>query len=323
MKLAFRALEPADFEAVASISRRSGEGHVDAETLLNEERAFDRTRFDRIHLVATDEEGVVVGRAIGTHVPSRFEPGRYFVGIEVDPRLRRRGIGAAMWSELAARLAERRAQLACVWCEDGTAGASFVQIRGFVEVIRAYEQVVAVARAPLPTGAAEERLAAAGIRIATLAELMAVDSDAALRAAFELHTEARLDQPTLGRVTAAPYGDWLAYNVEAPEALTDAYLVALDQDRHVGTCSIRREDEDSARIGITAVLPSHRRLGIARALKLRAHEIAKAKGYREIRTSNTAPNKGMLALNDALGYVIVSSRGGYELELVSPPPRGC
>jgi len=323
VRLAFRAPEPADFEAVASISRRSGAGDVHAETLLAEERAFDRTRFDRIHFVATDEEGVVVGRALGTHEPSRFEPGRYFVGVEVDPRMRRRGIGAALWIELAARLTERQAQVACVWCEDGTAGASFVQIRGFVEVIRAYEQVVAVARAPLPSRAAEERLAAAGIRIATLAELMALDSDAALRAAFELHTEARLDQPTLGRVTAAPYGDWLAYNVEAPEALTDAYLVALDGDRHVGTSTIRCEDEDCARIGITAVLPSHRRLGIARALKLRLHEIAKARGYREIRTSNTAPNKGMLALNDALGYVIVSSRAGYELELVSPPLPGC
>jgi GNAT superfamily N-acetyltransferase len=136
---------------------------------------------------------------------------------------------------------------------------------------------------------------------------------AALIEAYELHTAARLDQPTLGPVTSAPFADWLAYNVEAPEALPDAYLIALDTGRFVGCSSVRRSSEDQLRIGITAVLPAYRRRGIARLLKLRVHDWARRNGYREIHTSNTGPNVGMLLLNESLGYVVVGSWGGYEL----------
>ncbi len=48
--------------------------------------------------------------------------------------------------------------------------------------------------------------------------------------------------------------------------------------------------------------PDHRRRGIALALKLRAVEHARARGYRAIKTHSNAINTGMLALNTALGF---------------------
>jgi GNAT superfamily N-acetyltransferase len=66
---------------------------------------------------------------------------------------------------------------------------------------------------------------------------------------------------------------------------------------------------------MTGVLPGYRRRGIARLLTLRVHSWAKTHGFAEIHTSTTRENTAMLALNDALGYPIVASWGGYELRL--------
>ena len=68
-------------------------------------------------------------------------------------------------------------------------------------------------------------------------------------------------------------------------------------------------------MGITGVLPAYRRRGIGRLLKLRVHAWARAHGVREIHTITTKADRAMLALNDALGYPIVASWGGYELQL--------
>ena len=270
-----------------------------------------------MRVVAVDEEDAPVGYGEIAHEPSRFAPRRYFLRLGVDGPLRRRGIGATIWDRLRVALDERAPLVACLWVRDGTACQAFIAKRGFVEVIRAYEQVLALAPARIPLPAARERIAASGVLVRTLAALRASHGEPALHDAHELHTACRRDQPTLGAVTPAPYADWLAYNVSAPEALLDAYFVACDGERLVGCSSARRESEDQLRIGVTGVLPEYRRRGIGRLLKLHVHEWARANGYREIHTSATGPNVGMLALNESLGYVVVGSWGGYELAFAS------
>jgi GNAT superfamily N-acetyltransferase len=175
--------------------------------------------------------------------------------------------------------------------------------------------VLAVGSAPLSTPAIEARVAAAGIRTSTLRALQSERGDEVLEAASDLHAACRLDQPTLGRVTAQPFADWRAYHVTDAVALPEAYFIALDRIRLVGASAVRREGDDSLRIGVTGVLPAYRRRGIGRLLKLRVHAWARANGFREIHTSTTTPNVGMLALNDALGCAIVGSWGGYERRL--------
>jgi mycothiol synthase len=276
---------------------------------------WDHTRFYRSRVVVVDEEDAPLGFGEIRQEPSRYDPGRYFLRLAVDPSFRRTGIGAALWDALAIELRARDAEIACLWIADATACQAFVTKRRFVEVGRAYLEVIAVATAPLPTPAIEERVAALDVRIATLAQLRVERGDVALEAAWDLHYACRTDQPTLGRVTAQPYAEWLAFNVDDPAAIPEAYFVALSGERLVGMSSLRHEGEDSLRIGVTGVLPSFRRRGIGRALKLRVHAWARANGMREIHTSTAASNRPMVALNDALGYVTVGSVGGYELRL--------
>ena len=266
-----------------------------------------------MRVVAVDEEDAPLGYGEIYHEPSRFDPRRYFVRLAVDPRLRRQGIGAKLWTQLRAELDERSAKVASLWADDGTACREFIVRRGFIEVVRSYEQVVALATAPLQLGVAEDAVRPRGIRVETLTELRARRGDEALEMVHELYTTSRVDQPTLGKVTARPFEDWRREVFDELGGLPDAYFVASDGERLVGCSGVHESSEDVLRILITGVLPEYRRRGIARLLKLRVHAWARAHGYREIHTSTA--NAAVVALNTALGYAIVGSWGGYELAI--------
>ena len=305
-----------DYPAFAHLRSGPADTPLSVDTVREIDRRWDRTRFDKVRVVAVDSDDTPVGYGEIYHEPSRFEPHRYFFDVGVDPRVRRRGVGSTIWERLHAELVDRSALVVCRWADDHSPCASFITLHGFREVIRAYGQVLAIASAPLPTPALDERLAATGIRIATLGELLRERPDAMQRA-FDLYTTSRVGQPTLGRVTEWPFASWHAFYLEDTPGLPEAYFIALAGDHLVGNCAVRpkKATTDVLTMGITGVLPQYRRRGIARALKLRTHAYARLHGYREIHTSNTAPNVGMLALNRSLGYVIVDSWAGYELAL--------
>jgi GNAT superfamily N-acetyltransferase len=264
-------------------------------------------------VVAVDEEDAPVGYGEIYHEPSRFDPRRYFIRLAVDSRLRRHGIGASLWTTLRAELDERSAKVACLWTDDGTACRQFIVERGFVEVVRSFEQVLALATAPSPIAAAQAAVSASGIRVESLSELLAREGDGALRPIHELYTTSRLDQPTLGAVTARPFEDWRREIFDELHAVPDGFFVARDGERLIGCSAVRTSGDDVLRILITGVLPEYRRQGIAHLLKLRVHAWGRVNGYREIHTSTANP--AVVALNTALGYAIVASWGGYELAI--------
>jgi GNAT superfamily N-acetyltransferase len=302
-----------DYAAFVRIRRLAEQRDLSVALAREEDGRWDHSRYEQVRVVAVDEEDAPLGYGEIYHDPSRFDPRRYFVRLAVDPRLRRQGIGAAMWTQLRAELDERSAKIACLWADDGTACREFIVRRGFIEVVRSYEQVVALATAPLQLAAAEEAVRGQGIRVETLSDLRAREGDKALAQIHELYTASRVDQPTLGKVTARPFEDWRREVFDQLHGLPDAYFVASDGDRLIGCSAVHASGEDVLRILITGVLPEYRRRGIARLLKLRVHAWARAHGYREIHTSTA--NVAVVALNTALGYAIVGSWGGYELAI--------
>jgi GNAT superfamily N-acetyltransferase len=314
VKTRVRPFADRDYPAFVRLKRLAEQRDLSVDDVRAADDRWDHGRFEKVRVVAIDEEDAPIGYGEIYHESSRFDPRRYFVRLAVEPRLRRKGIGAAIWEHLRAELDERAAHVACLWTGDATACQSFIRARGFVEVIRSYEQVVALATAPHPRGAAERALGD-GIAIETLDELVARDGGAALRAVYELYHTARADQPTLGRVSARPYDDWRREIFDELGTISEAFFLARADGRLVGCSAVHPESADVLRILITAVLPAYRRRGIARVLKLRVHEWARTHGYREIHTSTAASNVAMVALNTALGYAIVNSWGGYELRL--------
>ena len=316
-----RPFDDHDYTAYARIASIAEGERIEAASARARDARWDPARFDRLRVVAVDEEDAPLGYGEIRHEPSRFDPRRYFISLGVDPATRQRGLGAAIWDRLATELGTRRAEIACLWAADATACQTFVTKRGFAEVTRMYAEVRAIASAPLPTRALQERVTGTGIRVTTLAALRDALGDDALEAAWDLHSACRLDDAGLGRATPQPLGDWIVENVTDTAALPEAYFVALDGARYVGVSSVRREGEDTLRVGITGVLPAYRRRGIGRLLRLRVHAWAKANGFSEIHTNTTKESSALLALNDSLGYPIVASWGGYELRL-DAGPRG-
>ena len=302
-----------DYAAFVRIKRLAEQRDISVALAREQDDRWDHSRYEQVRVVAVDEEDAPVGYGEIYHEPTRFDPRRYFLRLAVDPRLRRQGIGGAMWTQLRAELDERSAKIACLWADDGTACREFIVRRGFVEVVRSYEQVLALARAPLPLAAAAKAVSERGIRVETLTELRARQGDESLGRIHELYTASRIDQPTLGTVTARPFEEWRREVFDELHGLPDAYFVASRGERLVGCSGVHASSEDVLRILITGVLPEYRRQGIARLLKLRVHAWARAHGYREIHTSTA--NVAVVALNTALGYAIVGSWGGYELAI--------
>lgn len=164
---------------------------------------------------------------------------------------------------------------------------------------------------PTPFKAAIQKSRAANIALYSLAELQAHDPNwlAKLEA---LHWQVGCDIPSVdppdpnSRLSLEEYQK----RFERPSHMPDGWFVAVDetdgplaQGQYVGLSYFWRILNDPTRLdtGVTGVLRSHRRKGIATTLKLRAIEFAKQYGAKTISTENEE-NNPMYQLNLALGF---------------------
>jgi GNAT superfamily N-acetyltransferase len=270
-----------------------------------------------------EEDGRVVGLAEAGHNPWMFRPRKYDLRLEVDAAHRRRGVGGALLARVVDELRARRALcLRAVATEDDAGALGFLTRRGFREVWRQIPSELELAGFDGARFAGAE--ARAGVVITTLAEEMAADRGM-LRELYELHALCNRLQPELDPITPRPFEEFVAGQIEGPQAMPEAWFLARDPFRGpagggvlVGMSSLDRlpDEPDTLEPGYTAVHPDHRRRGIALALKLRAVEHARAGGYRALKTHSNAVNTGMLGLNTALGFRPGPAMVTFELGLV-------
>lgn len=161
-----------------------------------------------------------------------------------------------------------------------------------------------------------ERLAASGIRITSLAELMASDP-AWEQKLFELQSVARRDIPRKPGVKATDVTIemWRKY-VFTSELRPSLWMVAVTDDgAYVGTGNlwVRDPAEKIGDNGFLGVLRPYRRRGIARVLKVALIVAAQAEGLHVINTSNET-NNPMLQLNLQLGFVEQAGARWHQME---------
>jgi mycothiol synthase len=117
-------------------------------------------------------------------------------------------------------------------------------------------------------------------------------------AAYALTREAWQDLPIGIPVETPSFETWLEEDLAGPIA-----FAALDGDELVGFASLMARDAPGLlEHGLTATRRTHRRRGIATALKQTQIAWAAANGYRELITFTQDGNEGMQAINLALGY---------------------
>jgi GNAT superfamily N-acetyltransferase len=144
---------------------------------------------------------------------------------------------------------------------------------------------------------ARRRVEAAGLRIATAAEL---GGEAVYPDLYRVDDVTSADIPRdLPHVTM-PYDTWLAW-MRPPAVVPERVWVALSGDRPVGV-SYLDYAATPVSTAYTGVLREHRGAGIARALKLETIVQAVELGIPAVETDNDSANAPILHLNEELGY---------------------
>jgi mycothiol synthase len=204
--------------------------------------------------------------------------------VRVRPSARRNGIGSALLE--AAALEALALGTHRLWgrVHEGDAeSCRFVTVRGFHEVTRDIEILLDVA-------------AGDGEWAPGIVEL----ADEHLEGAYRVVAEAMPETAVPQVAAAPPFEDWVQreYRFGAMAA------VALDDGRVVGYARLYRLPAHEKRLenGMTAVLRSHRRRGIATALKRAQIAWAAEHGYTEIVSDMVEGNVAMRAVNERLGY---------------------
>jgi GNAT superfamily N-acetyltransferase len=252
------------------------------------------------------ESGEVVAFGEYEETPWSYQPGKYQISVTVRPEAERRGIGTAFYEYVMSRLAEREPKPSVIVSgtrEDKPQAIRFLEKRGFEQVMRwpvSYLDVTTFEIAQFK--AIAERVRQQGIDIYSVSELATIDSDWQHKL-YELDWACSQDEPTPDPLTKQPLEQYVKQVLSHPNYLPQACFVALDKGQYVGLTELYRSSQNKEQLnsGFTGVLPSHRRQGIATALKLRAIDFARNYGAKTIKTNNEE-NNPMYSLNLALGF---------------------
>ena len=238
---------------------------------------------ERLYLVAEQEKRAV---GLGIVAPSD-SPGRVFVGVRVLPEFRKRGVGSAVYERLAAHArAQEPDALSTMVSEADPDAVAWAERRGYEEYARQVELVLELRgeeQAPPPLDGIEIVEVTPGLH----------------EAAYALTQEAWEDLPTTVPVEVAAFDVWLEEEMPGPIS-----FAAMEDGTMVGFAGlIGRDTPGLLEHGLTATRRTHRRRGIATALKQTQVAWAAANGYRELTTFTQDRNEGMQAINLALGFV--------------------
>jgi mycothiol synthase len=235
----------------------------------------------RLYLVAEAEGFVGLG-----FVGPTDSPGRIALDVRVLPGWRRHGIGAQLFEHAFAHAQEQEPE----WVSGHVSSAdpeamAWAERRGFEEYGREVELVRSLRDAePFPTPLVGIEIVEVGPELHD--------------AAYALTCEGWEDMPTGYPVEAPDFETWLHGDLAGPIA-----FAALDGGDVVGFAALMARDAPGLlEHGFTATRRTHRRRGIATALKRTQIAWAAAHGYRELVTYTQEGNKGMQAVNLALGY---------------------
>jgi GNAT superfamily N-acetyltransferase len=262
--------------------------------------------------VATAGDAVVGVYALGEATFMARE--NTFMGsIGVAGPQRRKGLGSRLFDHFMECALEHGAtRIYSQVTEGDDSSAVFAEKRGFKRNGRAMRvSTLALDQANLDGyDGLIERQEAAGITFKSMADI-GFDDEPVLRAIHEASFESAKDVPSSEQFQGVPYEVWLNW-IQGPNSLPDSSWVAFDGDKPIGVASLSRRGESSGFNDYTGVLREYRGRGIARALKLKTIESARAHNFASILTGNDFTNKAMLSINVPLGYKAVPA----ELEVV-------
>ncbi len=131
MEIKVRPFHPHDYPRIAKMKCEAEGEQVTVEDLRRYDERWDHSRFEKVRVVAQDEEGVAIAYGELHHEPDAFDPRRYFLHLAVDTPYRRQGVATAIWDHLREELAERRATVVRLRAQALGPGAQWAERAGF------------------------------------------------------------------------------------------------------------------------------------------------------------------------------------------------
>lgn len=315
LNLHIRPFTPEDYPAMSAIGNRLWPEYPGTpdEIRYDDEHRDPKCKFRRF---IAEQDGQVVGSASYGQSSHSYHPRKFGIGVDVDPEYQGRGIGAQLYAHLRSCLEEfDPLTLKCGAREDYRRSTRFLEDRGFLEIMRSWESRLDVPLFDFTPFAGEvERALAGGVHVKTLAELEA--DPQCHRKLYDLYWELDQDVPHTDELTRPDFDIWERQHFDAPNMIREANFVALDGEEYVGISVLwGSQANDDLYTGLTGVKRSHRRRGIAQALKLLAVQFAKERGAPLIKTWNAQQNRAMLSINERMGFVKQPAWIEYELKL--------
>lgn len=302
-----RPCTDADYDARSRISRRV---RPDDSASADELRHFDRFlegpgRFHQF-LVAEDRGSKeVVATASIFHSPWAFDPDGYGTGVSVDPDHQGRGVGRQLFGAVEEIAHARRARLLTTRVRaDQPRSVRFFERSGFVERRRVWTSILDLTLARLPERArSRPEWASEGVEFTTAAREGA-DRPEVRERVYRLWSEAMKDAPVMGPRTAYTFEQFVEIAFGGPGFLPEGMLLARVGDEYVAisTLATVSGQPDTLHIGFTGTLRPYRGRGLASELKREGIELARARGYRYLRTNNDSANQAIWSINEKLGF---------------------
>jgi GNAT superfamily N-acetyltransferase len=275
----------ADYEAVAAIWTANWPEHPKTAEMYryNAETRDPNTILGR--LVAEDDGGIVATGYFREEADSAAT-GKFLVYVQVRPERQEQGIGGALFNGILEHLEVH----------------GFLQTRGFRLSMKDQDAELDLSTFDTATFAdVVAKVRESGIEILPASELAKRDPNW-MKKTWELHGEIIPDVPDDDVLHNEPFAEFRK-SFDHPDFIPEGYFLALDGVRYVGMSSVwnRGVKKGEVYTRLTGVVRSHRRRGIATALKVSAHEFAKSTGARVITTDNEE-NNPMYDLNMQLGF---------------------
>ncbi|MEF2279814.1 GNAT family N-acetyltransferase [Deinococcus sp. YIM 134068] len=268
----------------------------------DEQRGWGYTAFTLLALDGAE----VVGVASVSQNPGAYHPHRFTLELAVHPARQGQGAGRTLWDAVEAELIRHSAQsVRTLAREDHSIAPGFLTRRGFVGEGRYFTSALDLTTFDdTAYRELEERLAARGVRVRSLAELREEGTPDLTARLHALMSDVRRDVPRSEPATPLSREVFEEAVLDDPGLLPDAYLVAEHGGRWIGqTTLFRSEASPDLLTGLTGVTREWRGQGVATLLKLHALRAARRLGATLIRTDNASDNAPMLAVNDRLGFV--------------------
>jgi mycothiol synthase len=300
MTYIIRPIRPEDYEAYSACMRAAMKDADDTAEGLREDDE-DTTAIERW---VAEVDGQVVGSGAWFQLPSRYHPQKFWMDGCVHPDYQGRGIGKALFERVLAAIAPQNPISLRTFSREDYAGTRrFLEKHGFVEGKRTWESFLDLAAFDFGRYAGQpEQVEAQGIRLCQLTELQGVSGWE--EQLLHLYNTIQLDVPDFDQAAAVTMEQFQKTYLGSGAFLAEGNFIALDGDRWVGMSTLWKGMGDHQYdTGLTGVLPEYRRRGLALALKLRSLAWAKEQSITQIRTSNASTNKGMLAINEQMGFV--------------------